>query len=47
MKNHSKSKLKEGEVFRQFDVLQPSEGGDFEALNFRQAQTLIEAQCLI
>jgi hypothetical protein len=29
MKNHSKSKLKEGEVFRQFDVLALGEGGDF------------------
>jgi hypothetical protein len=29
MKNHSKSKLKEGEVFRQFDVLALGVVGDF------------------
>jgi len=34
-------------VFSQPDVLQLPEGGDFEALNDNQAQTLIEAHSLI
>jgi hypothetical protein len=43
MKNHSKSKLKEGEVFRQFDVLALGEEVDFEALNCQPAQYLIRS----
>jgi len=34
-------------VFRQFDVLQLPEGGDFEAQTVNQAETLIEAQSSI
>jgi hypothetical protein len=34
MKNHSKSKLKEGEVFRQFDVLRLHEVANFGTANF-------------
>jgi hypothetical protein len=35
MKNHSKSKLKEGEVFRQFDVSRLAEVANFVTDYFR------------
>jgi hypothetical protein len=39
--------VEKSRVFRQFDVLQLPEGGDFEDFTINQAETLIEAQSLI